>query len=212
MTNMTLRRKVEWPSRQAAEKAFSKAFQSWDPRVLERFNKYALHPYPNPGNKDKDTPSRLTTGRFQELSGFVRPAFIYGGQMKVDEIPWVEEALVVHDLIGFIPCSTVYVCGELSASANPEIREDWITRTGTGKPMGKPGRKRRVEAKVIPGVGHFAPMESPTACAGAVARWIDDEVREWETEDEKLKVWRDLSREKKEELAYAWMANLKAKF
>jgi hypothetical protein len=42
MTNMTLRRKTEWPLRQTAEKAFAKAFKMWDRRALENFNKYAL--------------------------------------------------------------------------------------------------------------------------------------------------------------------------
>lgn len=212
MTNMTLRRKTEWPSRQAAERALSKAFRSWDSRVLERFNSYALYPYPNPKIRKNETPTRLTTGRFQELGGIVRPAFIYDGNLNQKNIPWVEEALVVDNLIGFIPCSTVYVCGGLSPSADTEIRKDWIERTGTGKHMGKPGRRRRVEAKILPGVGHFVPMEAPAACADAVATWVDEEVGEWEKEEEKLRDWRNLSGEMKEKLANTWMANLRAKF
>jgi pimeloyl-ACP methyl ester carboxylesterase len=212
LTSMTLRRQREWSSRQAAEKAFSKAFKSWDPRVLKKFNQFGLYPYHDPKTKDKEISTRLATGRPQELSGVVRPAFIYNGNLEPENMPWVEEALTVDDLVGFIPCSTVYVCGSLSPATNPEIRKDWLARTGTGKHMGKPFGRRRVQAKVIDGVGHFVPMEKPTACAEAVVGWIDEEVGEWEEEEKKLNRWRDMTAEKKEEAMKIWMNNLKAKF
>ena len=212
LTSMTLRRKTEWSSRQAAEKAFSNAFSSWDPRVLKRFYQFGLYPYPDPKTKDKEIPTRVVTGRAQELSGVVRPAFIYDGNLDPEGMPWVEEALVVNDLIEFIPCSTIYACGSLSLSANSEILKDWVARTGSGKHMGRPFRKRRVETKVLDGVGHFVPMEKPTACAETVAGWIDEEMVEWEKGEEKLNRWRDLTVEKREEAMTTWMANLKAKF
>ena len=78
--------------------------------------------------------------------------------------------------------------------------------------MGKPLPKRHVEAVVLPRVGHFVPMEAPTVCAEAAAKWIDEEIGNWEKEDQRLKDWRSLPAETKEELANTWMANLKAKF
>ena len=139
-------------------------------RALENFNEYALFPYPDSKTIEKETPTRLVTGRYQELGGIMRPAFIYDGNLDPEGMPWSEEALPVDDLIGFNSCSTVYICGALSNSAGLEIRNDWIARTGAAKHMGNPLRKRRVEVKVLPGVGHFVPMESPMACAGAVAK------------------------------------------
>jgi hypothetical protein len=176
------------------------------------FQQIRTHPYPDSKIIEKQTPTRLVTGRYQELGRIVRPAFIYNGNLNPEKMPWVEEALLVDDLIGFIPCSAIYICGALSASAGREIRNDWVTRTGAAKHTGKRLQKRRVEAKVLPGVGHFGPMESPIAFAGAVAEWIDEEVGEWEKEDEKLRAWRNLALDKKEELAKTWMASLKAKF
>lgn len=214
LTQQTLRRRAEWPSREAAEKTFKIAFQSWDPRVLERWNKYALYPYPGPGNEEeKAQPTRLTTGRFQELTGIVRPGFIYSGSVEfTGKMTWVEEVTVLDNMIEFIPCSTFYICGAKGLSASPKMRSDWLARTGTGDHMGRKLRKRRVEDTVLPDVGHFAPLESPMACAESTSRWIDEDMKSWEEEQRSLnRTWGNLSAEEKEQRANDWMSELKAK-
>jgi pimeloyl-ACP methyl ester carboxylesterase len=210
LVQMTLRRKTTWPSRLTAEKTFAKAFKSWDPRALQSFYNHALYPYPSSSNSDNEIPTRVVTGRYQELGGVVRPSYIYDGNFTPAEMPWVEEALVVHDLIPFVPCSAFYICGALSASSLAEVRADWMARTGVGKHMGR-ARERRVQVAVVPDVGHLVPMEAPTACAKAAAEWIDQEIGGLENKDKKLAGWRYSTLEEKEKLAEKWMASVKAK-
>ena len=215
----TLRRRTEWPSRKAAENTSQKAFRSWDPRVLERWNRYALYPYPRSGSEEAEKPqsTRLLTGRFQELTGIVRPEFIYSGSVEFTEtMNWVREITVLNKIIDFIPCSTFYICAAKGVSASAKMRKDWLLRTGMGSHgsphMGRKLRKRRVEDIVLPDLGHFAPLEAPVVCAEAAAKWIDEDIKSWEDEEESLKrTWGNLSAEEKEEKANAWMSELKAK-
>lgn len=204
----TLRRRVEWPTRRAAEKIFTMGFKTWDPRVLAKFNAFALYPPPSPDSMDK--PVRLTTGRFQELMYFVRPKFIYSGDVEEEPIEWVNEAREGYAIIGLLECSVLYVCGETSVSAGPKVREDWLARTGADVEQRK--AERRVETFVVPGTGHFVPMENPSACAEASAKWLDEEIGKWKEREEGLdETWRGLSAEAKEEKANAWMKFLKGK-
>ena len=209
----SLRRRVEWPSRQEAEKSLNASFKFWDHRVREKIIKYGLFPFPKEGvESSEDVPTRLVTGRYQELVAFVRPSFIYSGKVKMDNIPWVQEALMVHKVIDFVPCNTLYISGGKSPATDPEIRKDCLKRTGSGAHMGRRDRKRRVEEAVVPGMGHFVALEAPKACAEAAAVWIDEEVDRWEKEEESMKKgWRNLSLEEKEERGNTWLAALKAK-
>jgi hypothetical protein len=118
-----LRRRVSWPTRLAAEKTFAIAFKSWDPRVLEKFNEYGLFPYSSPGKKRKDEVTRLATGRFPEIGSVARPTFIYDGNVEADA-EWAHEAKLPHSLIGHLDCSVLYICGEMSFTSAPEIRND----------------------------------------------------------------------------------------
>jgi len=118
---MTLRRRVEWPTRVAAEKTSAMVFKNWDPRVLKLFNEFALYPYPTPENKDQ--PTRLTTNRFQEMVGFMRPSFIYSGEI-INEVEWQEESKVAQKLLEYVPCSVFYICGGKSLTSTPETRKD----------------------------------------------------------------------------------------
>ncbi|TAQ83546.1 hypothetical protein B7494_g8128 [Chlorociboria aeruginascens] len=214
LAKATLARKVEWSSRQAAENTFKRAFRSWDSRVLQKFNEFALYPYHDPAGEDSEKPqaTRLITNRFQELLGYVRPSFIHSGDSEVKSIPWVQEALMANAFIGFIPVNTLYVCGAESVASSPEFRKDWLKRTGTANHLGKRVRKRRVEAVVVPNKGHFVPMEAPRACAEAIADWINEETMAWKEEEAGLEErWGQLSLEQKEKTINAWMAELKAK-
>lgn len=73
-------------------------------------------------------------------------------------------------------------------------------------------RERRVEEKVVEGVGHWAPMERPGLCASLIAGWVDEEVKGWEGEEKVLgETWEGLGKEEKEARAVEWMEKLKAK-
>jgi hypothetical protein len=212
MIKRGLRRRLEWPSREEAEEAITRSYPSWEPRVLERMKNYGLFPYPQQKDiteKDSPTPTRLTTVTYQELINVVRPAFIYTGDLDPPEIPWASEALLLHRVIDFIPCSTVYICGSESHAATLEAREDWVTRTGTGSHMGRAMRPRRVEQRVLPGVSHYVPMEAPTGCAQVAADWIHEEVKAWEVDEEFIQKWRVLTPSEKEERTKEWMTKLK---
>jgi pimeloyl-ACP methyl ester carboxylesterase len=208
----SLHRQVEWPSREEAEKSMKKAFRTWDSRVLEKFNQYALFPPPIEGNGTSSQATRLTTGRFQELVGFVRPTFIYDGDIENENVTWVTEVFMAHKLIPYAPCNTLFICGEKSVSAGPEIRKDWLARSGTGVQGRIRRHERRVEEAVIPRRGHFVPLEAPRACAEAAARWIDEETKKWEAEEESgRRNWSMLSGKGRESRANAWMDSLKSK-
>lgn len=206
-----LRKRVEWPTRDAAEKTFKKAFATWDTRVLERWNKHALYT-PEEKQHLPGPLTKLVTSRFSELLGFMSPAFIYNPETDSDEIPWAKDVLLGHKIVELIPRNTLYICGALSFSAGPEIREDWLARTGTGPYMGRRVAERRVETAVIPRAGHFAPLEDPEACAEAVVAWLMTELHVWDEGEKKMRLnWRNLRPGEKEERAEMWMASLKAK-
>lgn len=153
----TLHRRVEWPSRVAAEASFKKRFANWDSRVIEQFNKFALYPYPTLENRD--SPARLVTGRYQELMGFLRPTFIYEGGAKGEDVHFIQESLTAHRLIDWVSCNVLYICGGTSLLAGSDIRKDLLGRTGIQSDRWTGMCKRRIEESVVPNAGHFVPME-----------------------------------------------------
>ena len=73
------RRREVWPSREAAATAFkkSKFYQTWDPRVLERWVEYGLRDMPTKIFPDAKRPEvTLTTTKHQEVMTFLRPNFV----------------------------------------------------------------------------------------------------------------------------------------
>ncbi|KAF2089009.1 hypothetical protein K490DRAFT_38616 [Saccharata proteae CBS 121410] len=83
------RRRDRWPSRAAAAEAFSRSkfYQSWDPRVLERWIQHGLRELPTklypspstPGGPSRSTAAApevtLSTTKHQEVFTFLRPNF-----------------------------------------------------------------------------------------------------------------------------------------
>lgn len=122
MINGVLKRKVEWPSREVAERTLVKAFSGWDKRILEKLKAYALYPYPTEtiapetatsGRKDVEVVrTRILTGRYQELTSILRPSFIDSEDVaaKNEETSYAKEARLIHNLIPHVPCATLYVC------------------------------------------------------------------------------------------------------
>ena len=206
----TLRKKVEWPSRKVAEKVFKRALASWNPRVLQKWNKYALH---TPETENEELcPTKLVTSRYAEFLCFMSPSFIYNGQVETEQLPWNQEIRLGQYLVELIPRNTIYICGSLSVSAGPEVRKDWLSRTGTRLYLGRRVSEIRVEDAVIPDAGHMVPFEAPTACAETIATWVDEETKMWEGEEVSMTTnWRNLTLKQKEDRANAWMAALKSK-
>jgi len=184
--------------------------------VLEKFEKFGV--VPHEGGDERGEEVRLVTGRYQELAGIVRPVFIYSGSTEiketdVEQMPWVNEALLLHDLLDFIPCNTIFICGKQSMSASKEIREDWLKRTAIKGYIwsGKRGEKR-VEEAVVEGAGHFVPFEKPELCVEKIGEWVDGEIGRWESEKEVLREnWGGLGREEKERRAEEWTKSLRGK-
>ncbi len=215
-----LKRKVEWPSRQEAERTFAAAFKSWDARVLERLNAHSLHPYPNKDQDSRKTEkdddivrTRLLTGRYQELIAVLRPSFIYksDGESGNEGTSYPEEALLIHDLLPFIPCPTLYVCGGTSFISGHVMKEDWLARTGI-RALQQPLRDREVAVVAIKDTGHFTPFEDPGSCAKAMSEWVCQEVEVWQREDEVFKrTWDNQPLIEKQKRAEAWMEGLKSK-
>jgi len=60
--------------------------------------------------------------------------------------------------LGRVRCPVVLACGELSTTVTPGSIRPWADRLA------------HATAEVLPGLGHFAPLEDPAAVAGAVSR------------------------------------------
>lgn len=139
-----------WPSRDAAAERFrgSKFFQSWDPRVLDRWIEHGLHQVPtelHPAkNTGKDDRVTLTTSKHQELFNFLRPTYReVPGEEYLDKDPVADEeypgypfyrpeTLQVFNRLPELRPSVLYIFGEKSELSPLEQREAKMARTGTG--------------------------------------------------------------------------------
>ncbi|KFY12054.1 hypothetical protein V492_04119 [Pseudogymnoascus sp. VKM F-4246] len=206
-TASTFRRDL-WPSREAAAAGFRKSpfYQSWDPRVLEAWNKYGLRETPTllyPNEKGSVT---LSTPKHHEVQTFIRPAYpdpINGPlapithyshpdidpAMPPDEPFYMPEPPVVLAHLPNLRPSVLYVFGGTSNMASPSMNAEKMRLTGTGVGGSGGASKGRVKQVVLEGVGHLIAMEAPVQTAENTARWIGQEMQLWRQEAEKFAGW-----------------------
>lgn len=201
-----------WPSREVAMEKFgaSNFYQAWDKRVLEKWVEYGLQELPTaayPDTPEQGTrPVTLSTPVPQECFMYLRPKY-YGnpmvsldqdrleyGDIHPDDIdpedPFYrpEPAKLFRQLPEIKP-PVLYVFGERSEVATPDLRREKLERTGVG--VGGSGGKqdKRVE-EVVLDTGHLVPMEKTKETASAVAPFALQRVEQWEAEvARRLQMW-----------------------
>ncbi|EXJ61935.1 hypothetical protein A1O7_02366 [Cladophialophora yegresii CBS 114405] len=195
-------RRDTWKSREEARVKFenSKFYRAWDSRVLQKWVQYGLRDlptemYPDRG-ESKEPPVTLTTPKSQEVFSYLRPKY-YGtsgvapekdrdvyGDMHPDDIeegyPFYrpEPAQIFRRLPELKP-PVLYVFGNHSELATPELRRKKMETTGTGV-GGSGGSAEGMVKEVVLDCGHLVPMERTTACAAAVAAFTASELAHWE--------------------------------
>ncbi|KAK5674700.1 hypothetical protein LTS10_012701 [Elasticomyces elasticus] len=226
----TFRRDV-WPSRAAAAKKFasSKFYQSWDPRVLEKWNEYGLRDlpteqYPDAVKSDEDGPPvTLSTTVAQEVYPYLRatypdPRLLHDNKPlrdvhpdDVDQIPFARaECQELYRKLPEIRPSVHYVFGRTSEASTSKLREGKMTTTGTGV-GGSGGASEGMVGETVLDCGHLVPMERPTECAEVCASHIADSLDKWDDEEQKRQaVWNSLSRRQRVDINDEWKHHMKA--
>ena len=208
----TFRRDL-WPSRQFATASFGKSpfYQSWDPRVLERWLQYGLRDtptaiYPERQVEGTDIPVTLTTTKHQEVWTFLRPNF-HGvdanGNVVVDRrthpdlaadsglsasdqgiFPFYRpETASIYSKLPSLRPSVLYIFGGTSYMSLPEGRRAKMQTTGIGAGGSGGAVEGRVKEVVLEGIGHLVPMEAVGDTAEASATWLAEELQRWREEE-----------------------------
>ncbi|KAK5736548.1 hypothetical protein LTR17_007367 [Elasticomyces elasticus] len=226
----TFRRDV-WPSRAAAAKKFASStfYQSWDPRVLEKWSEYGLRDlpteqYPDAIKSGEDGPPvTLRTTVAQEVYLYLRatyadPRLLHDNKPlrdvhpnDVDQIPFARaETQELYRKLPEIRPSVHYVFGRTSEASTPKLREGKMTTTGTGV-GGSGGAAEGMVGETVLDCGHLVPMERPTECAEACAGHINHELSRWNDEEQKRQVvWNSLSRRQRVDINDEWKRHVKA--
>ena len=217
----TFRRDL-WPSRAEAEASFrkSKFYQTWDPRVLDRWCKYGIRETPTPLYPNTDGVTLATT-KHQECFTFLRPSW---DAMSEDGKTIVKQYLV-PDLsqdsptkfpfyrseprttllrLGELRPSVLYIFGQLSDMSSPEACKYKVEITGTGTGGSGGAKEGKVDSVMLEGIGHLVAMESSQRCADFAAKWLGKEVKRFDREREEYIEWTKQSFEAKTTMSEEW--------
>ncbi|KAH8731125.1 Alpha/beta hydrolase family-domain-containing protein [Phaeosphaeriaceae sp. PMI808] len=214
------RRREIWPSREEATKSFkkSKFYQTWDPRVLDRWVQYGLRDVPNKLFPDAKAPQvTLTTTKHQEVMTFLRPNFAARpgdtepssadfttsnpkvnrrthADLTPDAAPqspfYRGESTVVFNQLPNIRPGVLYVFGEKSFLTDDAVIEEKMRLTGSGV-SGSGGRAEgRVANVMVKDAGHLIPMEKVEESALHIGKWIQKDMeRYWDWETKTEEEW-----------------------
>ncbi|OQV09837.1 Clr5 domain-containing protein [Cladophialophora immunda] len=198
----TYRRDI-WPSRQEARAKFasSKFYQAWDPRVFEKWVQYGLRDLPTelyPERNESEEPGvTLTTPKSQEVFSYLRPKYngtpgiaperdraVYGDMHPEDVeegYPFYrpEPAEIFRRLPELKP-PVLYIFGDQSELATPELRRKKMASTGVGVGGSGGQSEGRVKEVVLADCGHLVPFLKVKECADAAASFAVAEVTHWE--------------------------------
>lgn len=213
-------RREVWPSRAEAAASFSRSasYQTWDPRVLERWVDYGIRDVPG---KDEVT---LTTTKPQEVFNLVRPSWhaydprgkeLIHPELVPDLDPSLNTRWPTHPVYCPEGTSTVrrlpnvrpsvfYVFGGKSNISTLELQDEKMTLTGSG--VGGSGGQANGRVKKVVGEknSHLIPMEDPVFCARVAADWIKAEVERWWVDERNYEDWTQKSTEEKTTLSSDW--------
>ncbi len=203
----TFRRDL-WPNREEAVAGFKKSpfYLSWDPRVLEAWNKYGIVGTPTALYPNEHGSVTLTTTKHQEVFTFMRPTFPDATNAPLDQITETSHADVDpvvpkgHDFYSPVPFSTLqqlhhlrppvfYVFGDKSEMNNEKVRKEKMDITGTGVGGSGGAAKGKVKQVTLKNAGHLVAMEAPIDTAKNAAGFIGETIKEWREEARKYDEW-----------------------
>ncbi|CAH0047326.1 unnamed protein product [Clonostachys solani] len=215
-----------WPSRQTAAARFNggKFFQTWDPRVLDRWIEYGLRRGPTElyprGHLDNDDGVTLTTSKHQELFTFLRPTYRHSpGEKYVDKDPvsdeeypgypfYRPEPLQVFRRLPEMRPSVLYIFGGSSELSRSQQREKKMVQTGVGV-GGSGGAVAGRVKEVVLDCGHLVAMEKVSECADAITAFLESELELWRKEKREFeRYWNKKSRREQITIDKAWADNI----
>ncbi|KAK3941613.1 alpha/beta-hydrolase [Diplogelasinospora grovesii] len=225
-----------WPSREEAVASFkrNRFYQTWDPRVLECWNKHGLRDIPTALYPDAKPGSvTLTTSKHQECFTYYRPqSQVFNTQTglrekTVDRSRLLDagDYLAKHPEFKFyrpegpltterlpnVRAGVLWVFGETSGVNTPDIRKEKMDLTGVGVGGSGGAKAGRVKEVVMVGYGHLVPMEATTECARHAADFIAQDINVWRKEEEEYQAWAKRPQMEKQVLDEEWMGWLGVK-
>lgn len=226
----TFRRDV-WPSREEAARGFksSKFYQTWDPRVLDRFIEYGLRDLPtllHPTVSDKKPPQvTLTTPVPQEVFTFLRPNYENYGVNGVPvnrqthpdlnvTLPLVPNFYRAEGAQAFLRLqelrpSVLYVFAGKSDVGTPEACKDKMDNTGVGVGGSGGAPLGRVRSVLFEDVGHLIAMEAVDRTAIHASEWVGAEIKQWKVqEEEHNRTWNAKSLVEKQSMDEVWKTKI----
>ncbi|KAL8672897.1 MAG: hypothetical protein Q9168_002651 [Polycauliona sp. 1 TL-2023] len=214
---MSTFRRDHWSSREAAVASFrkSKFYQSWDPRVLDRWLDVGLRDtptalYPETKEEPGARPVTLRTPKHQEDST---------GRLSPDRMSYPDIDLDAGETYPFYraePSSTfrklpylrppvLYICAGQSDLSVPVLREQRMSTTGIGVGGSGGAAEGRVKEVLFEDAGHLIPMEIVEESAEAAAEWLVPEMERWAQQDKDFQTrWSQKTRAEKQTVSEEW--------
>ncbi|KAI4203109.1 MAG: hypothetical protein LQ346_001843 [Caloplaca aetnensis] len=229
LTQLSTFRRDWWPSREEAAASFRKQrfYQTWDERVLQRWLDVCLRStptalYPETSGGQNENPVTLLTSKHQEVFTFLRPNF--DGQNSEGLIIFDRAAHPDLDLgsgeiypfyrpepastfkkLPYLRPSVLYVHAGKSDLSAPELREQRMNSTGVGVGGSGGSREGRVKQVLFEDASHLMPMEMVGELAGAMARWLRQEMELWRNLDNEFQArWRRMTLQEKQTVSDEW--------
>ncbi|ODA82394.1 hypothetical protein RJ55_00901 [Drechmeria coniospora] len=195
----SIRRRDRWPSRRAAADSFQRSpfYQSWDPRVLDRWIEHGLCPVPG-----TEADVMLTTSKHQEVFTYLRPswdAYDVDGNRIIhpEKVPDLDttlhpnvrtfpfyraESALTFAHLAELRSAVLYVIGGKSETSPPDLCDERTAATGT-----RGGAS--VKSVTNPHYGHLLPMEDPGYCAAEAAEFAAQIIRRWSADEDEFEQW-----------------------
>lgn len=193
----TFRRDV-WASRAGAKASFlkQKYYQSWDPRVFDRWCKFGIRETPTSLHPNEHGAVTLSTTKYQEVFTFLRPSWpgmsddgsvITQREMVPDlniagprKYPFYRpEPSATFERLGEVRPSVLFIFGGKSDMSSAELRRAKLRATGTGVGGSGGAKEGKVKEVVLDGIGHLVAMEASIQCAEAAAPWLAHELEKF---------------------------------
>lgn len=222
----TFRRDI-WPSRAEAELAFRKQkfYQSWDPRVFDRWCKFGIRETPTSLHPNERGSVTLSTTKHQECFTFLRPSW---PGFSEDGLSIINRDLVPDlnptGLLGYpfyrpeppatalrlreVRPSVLYIFGGESPMNSDEFRHIKVNVTGTGVGGSGGAKEGKVSEVVLKGIGHLVAMEACNQCADAAAPWLGREVENFKNARREYVEWTKKPFLEKTTLSQEWQRRI----
>ncbi|RAH44191.1 uncharacterized protein BO95DRAFT_367016 [Aspergillus brunneoviolaceus CBS 621.78] len=248
LLRLTINKRDIWPSRAVAVDKSRKALRSWDPRVLDRWARFAYRELPSAVYPQEDATQSsssspdagpavtLATTKYQEALMYTRANPRRYRELGLpDELNQKHEheapspphdPLLFPDVLGaLVPEQNSYRPEPvLAGRLVPHLRPSVLFLSGAESPLCKLGIHERIAKKVgtgfggsggmeygrvrhhlVPKAAHTLPLEKVTATADALGPWIQQEVRRWKEDEQRIaQGWDELPAREKSMYSNEW--------